>query len=125
MNRFPTAAEGNNSEGELDSPIFELISAISNVVLSLQLCIMNLTALNHRKSYTEGCECHYWSERELLSLYYLADEGRMRKVAITFGIGKSTVLKLVRSWLFPGCLVQSILNIRRQYKKFKKWPHTS
>ena len=30
-------------------------------------------------------------------LYYLADEGRMRKVANAFGVGKSTVLKLVRS----------------------------
>ena len=28
--------------------------------------------------------------------YYLADEGRMRKVANAFGIGKSTVLKVVR-----------------------------
>ena len=28
--------------------------------------------------------------------YYLADEQRMRKVANAFGIGKSTVLKLVR-----------------------------
>ena len=29
-------------------------------------------------------------------LYYLADEGRMGKVANVFGIGKSTVLKVVR-----------------------------
>ena len=31
-----------------------------------------------------------------VSLYYLADERRMRKVANAFGIGKSTVLKVVR-----------------------------
>ena len=31
-----------------------------------------------------------------VTLYYLADEGRMRKVANAFGIGKLTVLKLVR-----------------------------
>ena len=30
------------------------------------------------------------------NLQYLADERRMRKVASAFGIGKSTVLKLVR-----------------------------
>ena len=30
------------------------------------------------------------------SLYHLADEGRMRKVADSFGIGKSTVLKIIR-----------------------------
>ena len=34
--------------------------------------------------------------RVAVTLYYLADEGRMRKVANAFGIGKSTVLKLVR-----------------------------
>ena len=34
--------------------------------------------------------------RVAVSLYYLADEGRMRKVANAFGVGKSTVLKLVR-----------------------------
>ena len=50
VNRFSTAAEVNNSEGGLNSTIFVLISAISNAaVFSLQLCIMNLTALNHRK----------------------------------------------------------------------------
>ena len=47
-------------------------------------------------------------------LYYLADEGRMRKVANAFGVGKSTVLKLVRSGLFQGCLVHSLLNIGRK-----------
>ena len=31
-----------------------------------------------------------------VTLYYLADEGRTRKVANAFDIGKSTVLKLVR-----------------------------
>ena len=31
-----------------------------------------------------------------VTLYYLADEGRMGKVASAFGIGKSTVLKVVR-----------------------------
>ena len=31
-----------------------------------------------------------------VTLYYLADEGRMRKVANAFGIGKSTFLKVVR-----------------------------
>ena len=31
-----------------------------------------------------------------VTLYYLADEGRMGKVANAFGIGKSTVLKVVR-----------------------------
>ena len=30
------------------------------------------------------------------TLYYLADEGRMRKVSIVFGIGKSTVSKVRR-----------------------------
>ena len=40
----------NNSEGGLDSTIFVLISTIPNAVFSLQLCIMNLTALNNRKS---------------------------------------------------------------------------
>ena len=49
-----------------------------------------------------------------VTLYYLADEGRMRKVANVFGVGKSTVLKLMRSWLFLGCLVHSLLNIRRK-----------
>ena len=34
--------------------------------------------------------------RVAVTLYYLADEGRMRKVANAFDIGKSTVLKLVR-----------------------------
>ena len=29
-------------------------------------------------------------------LHYLADEGRMGKVANAFGVGKSTVLKVVR-----------------------------
>ena len=53
-------------------------------------------------------------KRVAVTLHYLADEGRMRKVANAFGIGKSTVLKLVRSWLFLGCLVHIILNIRRQ-----------
>ena len=50
VNRFPTAAEVINSEGGLDSTIFVLISAIQNAVFNLKLCIMNLTALNHRKS---------------------------------------------------------------------------
>ena len=49
-----------------------------------------------------------------VTLYYLADERRMRKVANAFGVGKSTVLKLVRSWLFLSCLVHSLLNIRRK-----------
>ena len=31
-----------------------------------------------------------------VTLYYLADEARMGKVANDFGIGKSTVLKVVR-----------------------------
>ena len=31
-----------------------------------------------------------------VTLYHLADEGRMGKVANAFGIGKSTVLKVVR-----------------------------
>ena len=31
-----------------------------------------------------------------VTLYYLADEGRMGKVANVFGIGKSTILKVVR-----------------------------
>ena len=31
-----------------------------------------------------------------VTLYYLADEGRMGKVTNAFGIGKSTVLKVVR-----------------------------
>ena len=31
-----------------------------------------------------------------VTLSYLADEGRMGKVANAFGIGKSTVLKVVR-----------------------------
>ena len=35
-------------------------------------------------------------KRVAVTLYYLADERRMRKVANAFGIGKSTVLKLVR-----------------------------
>ena len=34
--------------------------------------------------------------RVAATLYYLADEGRMRKVANAFDIGKSTVLKLER-----------------------------
>ena len=51
VNRFLSAAEVNNSEGGLDSTIiFVLISAIPNAVFSLQLCIMNLTDLNHQKS---------------------------------------------------------------------------
>ena len=49
-----------------------------------------------------------------VTLYYLADKGRMRKVANAFGVGKSTVFKLVRSWLFLGCLFHSLLNIRRK-----------
>ena len=53
-------------------------------------------------------------KRSGVTIYYLADEGRMRKVANAFGVGKSTVLKLVRSWLFLGCLVHSLLNIRRK-----------
>ena len=35
-------------------------------------------------------------KRVAVTLCYLADEQRMRKVANAFGIGKSTVLKLVR-----------------------------
>ena len=31
------------------------------------------------------------------TLYYLADEGRMRKIANSFGIGKLTVSKIIRS----------------------------
>ena len=54
------------------------------------------------------------SVEKRVTLYYLSDEGRMRKVANAFGVGKSTVLKLVRSWLFLGCLVHSLLNIRRK-----------
>ena len=50
VNRFPSAAEVNNSEGGLHSTIFVLISAIPNAAFSLQLCIMNLTDLNHRQS---------------------------------------------------------------------------
>ena len=34
------------------------------------------------------------------ALYYLADEDRMRKVANSFGIGKSTILKIIRRVLF-------------------------
>ena len=53
MNRFRTAAKVNSSEEGLDSTIWRpchfLISAVSNAVLNLQLCIMNLTALNHWK----------------------------------------------------------------------------
>ena len=65
--------------------------------------------------------------RVAVTLYYLADEGRMRKVANAFGIGKSTVLKLVRSVImaisrFLG--PQYIKHILRQKKKFKKWPRT-
>ena len=33
-------------------------------------------------------------------LYYLADEGRMRKVASSFGIGKSTISKIIRCFFF-------------------------
>ena len=33
-------------------------------------------------------------------LHYLADEGRTRKVANSFGIGKSTILKIIRRVLF-------------------------
>ena len=33
-------------------------------------------------------------------LHYLADEGRMRKVANSFGIGKSAILQIVRCVLF-------------------------
>ena len=32
--------------------------------------------------------------RVAVTLYYLADEGRMRKVANAFGIGKSTLFKV-------------------------------
>lgn len=34
------------------------------------------------------------------SLHYLAEEGRMRKVTNSFGIGKSTISKIVRRVLF-------------------------
>ena len=33
-------------------------------------------------------------KRVAVTLYYLADEGRMRKGANAFGVGKSTVLKV-------------------------------
>ena len=31
-----------------------------------------------------------------VTLYYLADEGRMRKVDYAFGLGKATVSKIIR-----------------------------
>ena len=50
--------------------------------------------------------------RVAVTLYYLADEGRMRKVANAFGIGKSTVLKLVR---FVTMAISMLLGL--QYSK--------
>ena len=35
-------------------------------------------------------------EKQVAALYYLADEGRMRKVENSFGIGKSAVSKMIR-----------------------------
>ena len=35
-------------------------------------------------------------EKQVAAAYYFADEGRMRKVVNSFGIGKSTVSKIIR-----------------------------
>ena len=52
VNRFPTAAEVNNSEGGFHNICVDFcyLKPNANAVFSLQLCIMNLTALNHRKN---------------------------------------------------------------------------
>ena len=57
--------------------------------------------------------------RVAVTLYYLADEGRMRKVA--------NALKLVTCVIMAISRVlsrQYIKHILRQQKKFKKWPCT-
>ena len=50
-----------------------LISGISNAVLNLQLCIMNLTALNHRKR-----------RRKRLQLLLMLKDSRKRTNGRTF-----------------------------------------
>ena len=49
------------------------------------------------------------------TLYYLSDEGRYRKVANAFGLGKSTVSEIVRR----VCAVISIV-LGPKYIKFQK-----
>ena len=63
--------------------------------------------------------------RVSVTLYYLADEGRMRKVANAFDIGKSTVLKLVRcvTMAISGLLVHSISNISSDNRKSSRNGH--
>ena len=53
----------------------------------------------NRETFLKLCDdmSHSLVEKQVaVTLYYLADEGRMRKVANAFDIGKSTFLKVVR-----------------------------
>ena len=47
------------------------------------------------------CNTRFWKavsveEKVALTLYYLSDEGRLRKTANAFGLGKSTVFTIIR-----------------------------
>ena len=55
-----------------------------------------------------------------VTLYYLSDEGRYRKVSNAFGLGKSTVSEIVRR----VCSVISIVFNRTQVVKYIKLPKT-
>ena len=68
-------------------------------------------------------------EKQLaITLYYLADEGRFRKVSNAFGVAKSTVSVIVRRVCEVITTVlgpeYSTLNYHKQIKKFKRQSKT-
>ena len=62
-----------------------------------KLCISLRTSIQKNKGFRDPVSVE---KQVAAALYYLADEGRMRKVANSVGIGKWTISKITRCVLF-------------------------
>ena len=62
-----------------------------------KLCIKLRPSIQKNKGFQDAVSVE---KQVTAALYYLADEGRMQKVANSFGIEKQTVSKIIRRALF-------------------------
>ena len=62
-----------------------------------KLCIKLRPPIQKNKGFQDAVSVE---KKVTAALYYLTDEGRMRKVANSFRIEKKTILKIIRRVLF-------------------------
>ena len=72
------------------------MAGLSKTTFNLTNSAMNCDPFCRRKLL--ACERHWMSihHNVAITLYYLSDEGRYRKVANAFGIGRSTVSTIIK-----------------------------